>query len=63
MIAFHDQVAHQMHNRLEFIVRGLALVRLLQDAGRTYEARTTLYSLEIGFKDVAKKSKKPNRTS
>jgi hypothetical protein len=63
MTAFHDQATHQMRNRLEFTVRGLGLVRLLQDAGRIYEARTTLSCLENGFKGVAEKSKKPNRES
>jgi hypothetical protein len=63
MSAFHDQVAHQMHNRLECTVMGLGLVRLLQDAERVYEARTTLHCLQNGFKSVAEKSKKPNRES
>ena len=63
MTAFHDQATHQMRNRLEFTVRGLGLVRLLQDAGRTYEARTALYSLENGFKGAAKQANKPSRKS
>lgn len=45
----------------DLLEMGLGLVRLLQDARRFEEARTTLYSLENGFPGVAKKSVKPNR--
>jgi hypothetical protein len=61
MLAIHDQFTHQMRNRLKATVMGLGLARLLQDAGRTEEARTTLHSLENGFQGVAEKSNKPNR--
>ena len=43
MLAIHDQFTHEMRNRLETTVMGLGLVRLLQDARRFDEARTTLY--------------------
>ena len=52
MLAIHDQFTHQMRNRLKTTGMGLGLVRLLQDAGLTEEARTTLYSLENGFYGV-----------
>ena len=52
MLAIHDQFTHQMRNRLKTTSMGLGLVRLLQDAGLTEEARTTLYSLENGFQGV-----------
>src|ERR1700732_4340941 len=61
MLAIHDQFTRQMRNRLKATAMGLGLVRLLQDAGRTREARTTLYWLENGSQGVAEKSKKPNR--
>ena len=56
MIAIHDQFTRQMRNRLKTTAMGLGLVRLLQDAGQTEEARTTLLSLENGFQGVAEKS-------
>lgn len=52
----HDQFTQQMRNRLKTIGLGLGLVRLLQDAGLTEEARKTLSSLENGFQTVAKES-------
>ena len=57
-----DQLAHQMHNRLQTAGMGLGLVRLLRDAGRTEEARTTLFSLRTGFRDVDEAAAKPSRT-
>jgi hypothetical protein len=61
MLAIHDQFTHQMRDRLKMTVMGLGLVRLLQDAGRTGEARATLYSLENGFQGTREKSAKPDR--
>jgi hypothetical protein len=61
MLAIHDQFTHQKRDRLKTIVMGLGLVRLLQDAGRTEEARATLYSLENGFQGVGEKLAKPDR--
>jgi hypothetical protein len=54
MLAIHDHLTHQMRNHLKTTGMGLGLVRLLQDAGRTKEARTALCSLESSFQDVAK---------
>ncbi len=59
MLAIHDQFTPQMRNRLKTVGMGLGLVRLLQDAGRTEEASTTLSSLEHGFQGVAEESGKP----
>jgi hypothetical protein len=53
MLAIHDQFTRQMRNRLKTTGMGLGLVRLLQDAGRTDEARAVLSSLEDGFRGVA----------
>ena len=61
MLAIHDQFTPQMRNRLKTTGMGLGLVRLLQDAGRTEEARTTLSSLENGFQGVPEKSDNPNQ--
>lgn len=52
MLAIHDKFTPQMRNRLKTTGIGLGLVRLLQDARRFDEARTTLYSLENGFQGV-----------
>lgn len=60
MLATHDHFTHQMRNRLKITGMGLGLVRLLQNAGLTEEARTTLSSLENGFQGVAGKSDKPS---
>ena len=46
MLATHDRFTRQMRNRLKTTCMGLGLIRLLQDAKRFEEARTTLYSLE-----------------
>ncbi len=54
MLAIHDHFTHQMRNRLKTTGMGLGLVRLLQDAGLTEDARMTLSSLENGFQGVAK---------
>jgi hypothetical protein len=61
MLAIHDQLTPQVRHRLKITVMGLGLVRLLQDVGRTEEARTTLHALENGFPVVAEKSDKPKR--
>ena len=61
MLAIHDQFTRQMSDRLKTTGMGLALVQLLQDAGRMEEARTVLSSLENGFQGVAAASAKPNQ--
>ncbi len=61
MLAIHDQFTHQMCDSLKTTEMGLGLVRLLQDAGRTEEARATLYSLEGDFQVIAEKCDKPTR--
>jgi hypothetical protein len=57
----HDQFTQQMRNRLKTTGMGLGLVRLLLDAGRTEEARTTLFSLQHGFQGIARASDKPSQ--
>jgi hypothetical protein len=59
MLATHDQFTRQMRRRLKTTCIGLGLVRLLQDAKRFDEARTTLYSLEDGFQGVPVESDEP----
>jgi hypothetical protein len=54
MRAIHDQFSPQIRNRLKTTCMGLGLVRLLQDAGLTEEARTTLSALENGFQQSPK---------
>ena len=61
MLATHDQFTPQMRSRLKTTAKGLGLVRLLQNAKRFEEARTTLYSLENGFHGVAEESDKPSQ--
>jgi len=61
MLAIHDPFTHQMRNRLKTTGMGLGLVRLLQDAGLTEEASTTLNSLENGFQGVPEESDKPSQ--
>jgi hypothetical protein len=61
MLAIHDQFSRQMRSRLKTTFIGLGLVRLLQDAKRFDEARTTLYSLENGFQGVAEESDEPGQ--
>jgi hypothetical protein len=56
MIAIHDHFTHQMRSHLKITGMGLGLVRLLQDAGLTEEARTTLFSLENGFQSAEEAS-------
>lgn len=67
MLALHDQITRQVRTRLKTTGMGLGLVRLLQDARRFEEARTTLYSLEDGFQGVAvesdKRGQQPRKTS
>ena len=60
MLTIHDHVTRQMCDRLETTCIGLGLVRLLQDAKRFEEARTTLYALENGFQS-AKPNHKPRK--
>jgi len=61
MLAIHDQFTRQIRSRLKTAGMGLGLVRLLQDARRFDEARTTLFSLDNGFHGVATESDKPTR--
>jgi hypothetical protein len=61
MLATHDQFTRQMDNRLKITCIGLGLVRLLQDAKRFDEARTTLYSLENSFQGVPVESDEPRQ--
>jgi hypothetical protein len=63
MLATHHQVTGQVRNRLKTTAMGLGLVRLLQDARRFEEARTTLCSLDDGFQGVAQKAAKPSQES
>ena len=59
MLAIHDPFTDQMRDDLKTSCMGLGLVRLLQDAKRLEEVRTTLYSLENGFHDLSEESKRP----
>jgi hypothetical protein len=59
MLAIHDQSTHPMCDRLQTTGMGLGLVRLLQDSGRTDEARAVLSSLEDGFRGVAEEWDEP----
>jgi len=64
MLAIHDQLDRftpRIRNRLKTTSMGLGLVRLLLDAGRTEEARTTLASLQHGFQGVEEEAKKPGQ--
>ena len=61
MVAIHDQFTRQMCDRLTATCVGLGLVRLLQDAKRFEEARTTLYSLG-DTAQAATPSRKPSNT-
>jgi len=61
MLAVHDQFSYQLRTSLQTTAMGLGLVRLLQDARRFEEARTTLASLENGFQGAAEKPDKPSR--
>lgn len=65
MLAIHNQFTHHMRNRLKTIGLGLGLVRLLQDARRFEDAKTTLYSLENGFQGIEanRPSQKPCKPS
>jgi hypothetical protein len=60
MLAIHDQFAHKMCESFKTTCMGWGLMRLLQDAKRFDEARTTLSLLENGFQGVAEKSDKPS---
>jgi hypothetical protein len=53
MIAIHDQFSRKLRNGLKTTCMGLGLVRLLQDARRFEEAKTTLCLLEDGFRSSA----------
>lgn len=59
MFAVHEPFTQPMRNRLKTTAMGLGLVRLLQDARRFEESRTTLYSLEFGIQSDAVESNEP----
>jgi hypothetical protein len=59
MLAIHDQSTHPRCDRLQTTGMGLGLVRLLQDAGRTDEAKEILSSLEHGFQGVVEEWDEP----
>ena len=61
MLAIHNQFTRQMRDRLTTTCMGLGLVRLLQDARRFEEAKSTLYSLENSFQDAPEESHKPSQ--
>ena len=62
MLATHDLFTQQMCDRLETTCMGLGLVRLLQDAKRYEEGRTTLYLLEgVGSDQPSQKPSKAKR--
>jgi hypothetical protein len=63
MFAVHDQFNQATRDRLKAFCMGAGLARLLDDAGRTDEAVTTLVSLEKGFQGCAKQTEKPNQKS
>ena len=61
MLAIHDKFSYQLRSRLQTTSMALGLVRLLQDARRFEEARTTLSSLENGFPGFAEVLDKPSQ--
>jgi hypothetical protein len=61
MVPNHNHFTKQMRTRLETTAIGLGLVRLLQNAGRTEEARAILASLENGFQCAAPESDKASQ--
>jgi len=61
MYAIHDHFTHGTRQGLKTAGMGLGLVRLLQDAGRTVEAKTILCSLENALDGVTEASNKPNQ--
>ncbi len=63
MLAIHNQLTRQLHHRLRTTNMALGLVRLLQDAGRTEEARTIRFWLETGWRCNANALDNPNLKS
>jgi hypothetical protein len=59
MLAIHDPLTRPRCDRLQTTGMGLGLVRLLQDAGRTDEARAILSLLEDGFRGAAEEWDEP----
>jgi hypothetical protein len=59
MLAIHDHFTRQMCDRITTTIMGLGLVRLLQDAKRFDEARTTLSLLENGSQGVESEKASP----
>jgi predicted N-formylglutamate amidohydrolase len=60
MLDANDPLTQQMCNRLKTTSIGLGLVRLLMDAGRTEEGRTTLAALQDGCHGVEQATAKLN---
>ena len=63
MCANHNRFSPQLRNQLKTTVMGLGLVRLLQDAGRNEEARSTLLSLVKDSQAPGEKTEKPVRNA
>ena len=61
MLTIGDTFTHGMRTRLKTTSMGLGLVRLLQDAGRIEEARTTLDALENSLQGIKMQSEKPSQ--
>ena len=63
MLANHDKFNQQMRSRLKTTAMGLGLVRLLQDARRFDEAKTTLDLLENDFQGSDDEADNPIQVS
>jgi hypothetical protein len=62
MLAIHNQFTEEMCDRLKTTCMGLGLVRLLQDAKRFEEARTTLHLLKgVESDQLSEKPRKAKR--
>jgi hypothetical protein len=63
MLANHDRFTNEMRTCLQTTAIGLGLVRLLQDARRFDEAKTTLYAIEEGFQAGGEEVSQPELDS
>ena len=61
MLAIHDKFSYQLRSRLQTTSMALGLVRLLQDARRFEEARTTLSSFGNDFPGFAEVFDRPSQ--
>jgi hypothetical protein len=61
MLAIHDPWTRPRCDGLQTTGLGLGLVRLLQEAGRTDEARAILALLEDGFQGAAEERDEPGQ--